>query len=110
MSNSVSFLISNNWTTTSSVELSMLASDYSQASQTASIFGRYRNVHHVSYDEIILGRDDVLENISIDGECLVQGNKEKVANVLDKVQRAIAQNTGNATLTGKDLTIITGQT
>ncbi len=105
MSQPVSFTISKGWTVTSSVELSI---GNSQAAQTAIIYGKYRNVEHVSYNGVVFGREDLLSKITIDGESDIQG-AQKVAGALDKVQRAIQLNTGNAMLTGKDLTIITNQ-
>jgi hypothetical protein len=107
MATSVSFPISNGWTITSQIKLSSL---YNKVSWTASVVGQYCNAFPSPLGNgVILGNVDLLANITIDGECPVQGTLARVNTVLNKIQRAVNQGTGNAVLMGKNLIISTGQ-
>lgn len=91
---------------TSQVELS---SFYSELSEISSINGIYRHVAYDSCDRPIYQGIELINSITVDGECPIQGTEDKISGVFGKIQRAIRNGTGRATLNGKDLIIETGK-
>ena len=101
----ITFTISNQWAVLHQVNI---MTQTSELTLITSIAGSYRNVH-ATLNGFILGSWDRLGSIIVDDEKDIQGDESKLLPIFEKVQRAIDQKTGSATLTGKNLIIITGQ-
>ena len=114
---SVTFTIEDKWSVLCQVNLTIeevVLYEHQESGALKSkspvlfLAGTYCPVQHSPFN-IVFGEPDKLDSITVDGKYSIQGDGSKVRPVFERIQKAIKQNTGSATLVGKNLTIITGQ-